>query len=215
MIKYFSIIVTIFISVSSFAQNLTIATCKFSPTDSTYIISPRYDINDNPCSIVKVFTRGVVGKLKFKGNIIGEVIEEGDNYIIYVLNKTKRINVYHMDYTPSIIDFTQYDDSKTGVEQNKVYYVHIEDNKRNLVSTSNVTYPTGSRILSFSSDNKLKQLVVNDIDWQIVDNSAKRLLPYGKYKYEAIDTEGRCLRGEVELLPAIGSKIVKLNFYNN
>ena len=85
----------------------------------------------------------------------------------------------------------------------------------NEISTSNVTYPTGSRILSFSSDNKLKQVVVNDINWNLVDNSAKRLLPYGKYKYKALNTEGKCLRGEIELLPAIGSKIVKLNFDNN
>lgn len=214
MRKYISILITV-ISISSFAQDLAITTCRYCPTDSTYIVSQRYDINDNPCSIVKVFTKGIIGELKFKGNIIGEVVENGDNYTIYVLNKTKRINVFHMDYTPKIIDFTQYDDSKTGVEQNKVYYVHIEGNKGNVVSTSNVTYPTGSRILSFSSDNKLKQLVVNDIDWQIVDNSAKKLLPYGKYKYEAVDTEGQCLRGEIELLPAIGSKIIKLNFSNN
>lgn len=215
MIKFISIIVMIFISVSSFAQNLTITACEYCPTDSTYIISQRYDINDNPCSIVKVFTREITGQLKFKGNIIGEVIENVDCYTIYVLNKTKRINVFHMDYTPCIIDFTQYDDSKMGVEQNKVYYVHIEGNGGNVETSSNVTYPSGSRILSFSTDNKLKQLVVNDIGWQIVDNSAKRLLPYGKYKYEATDTKGRCLRGEVELLPAIGSKIVKLDFGNN
>lgn len=215
MRKYISIFIIVFLSISSFAQELTITTCEYCQTDSTYIISQRYDINGNPCSIVKVFTKEIKGKLKFKGNIIGEVIENGDCYIIYVLNKTKRINIFHTDYTPTIIDFTQYNDSKTGIEQNKVYYVHIERSEMNEISTSNVTYPTGSRILSFSSDNKLKQVVVNDINWNLVDNSAKRLLPYGKYKYKALNTEGKCLRGEIELLPAIGSKIVKLNFDNN
>lgn len=214
MIRCFFIVIATFISLNSFAQNLTINSCKYCQTDSTYIVLQRYDINDNPCAIIKVFPKDIKGKLEFKGNIIGEVINNDDHYVIYVLNKTKRISVFHTDYTPEVIDFTKYDDTSMGVEQNKVYYVQIAGDTKN-TSSSDMVYPSGSRVLSFSSDNELKQLVVNDIDWQIVDNSAKKLLPYGEYKYEAIDTEGRCLKGEVELLPAIGSKIVKLNFGNN
>lgn len=210
MIKLNLVLTALFTTSILLAQNISISDCKYCPTDSTYIVSQRYDINDNPCSIVKVYANDIIGKIEFKGNIVGEVVQKGNVYIIYVLNKTKRINVFHNDYVPQVIDFTTYEDSRTGVEGNKVYYVHLEGDEDKAVSS--ISYPIGSRILSITSKTKLERIIVNGIDWELINNEAQKLVPYGSYQYEVFDIKGNCSKGTVELLPSLGSKIVKINF---
>lgn len=193
------------------AQNLVIDSCRVCNKDSTWIISPRTDINGKPCSVIKVFTTNIKGKLDFKGNIVGDIVKGESAYTIYVLDKTKRLKVYHSDYIPETIDFTGYEDSRSGLECNKVYYVFISG--PNETRQASVPVPEGSRVLSFFSDMQLQSLIVDGIEWKILNgNSSKRLIPYGNHSYEAISVDGTHLKGEVNLLPSIGSKIIKLNF---
>lgn len=211
MIKQFLVFFVVLSNIASFAQDLTIMSCKYNPKDSTYITSQRYDINGNPCSIIKLFANEIIGKLEFKGNIVGKVIEnEGKIYTLYVLDKTKKIKVFHADYIPKVIDFTEYEDSKKGLEQNKVYNVHIMAKGKQY--SSKVSYPLGARLLSFSSDNQIKRLVVDGIEWKITNNCGQKMMPYGKYEYEAHDAEGNKGKGVVDLQPEIGSKRVKIVF---
>lgn len=212
MIRIIAIIAfTFFAEVNTaLSQNLSVSSIKMIPTDSTFYTSPRYDINGNVCAIIKVFANNIAGSLDFKGDIIGEVEVDGAMYTIYVPNRTKRLKIYHPNYIPETIDFTQYEDSRKGLEGNLVYYVTISGND-NLkhVKTSNVS---GSRILSFSSDIPLLQLFVNGAEWKIIDNTSKRLMPYGDYEYEAVSEGNIRKKGKVELKPSIGSMIVKIDF---
>jgi hypothetical protein len=195
---------------SAFSQNLSVSSVKMIQSDSTCFISPRYDLNGNACSVVKVFASSIIGSLEFKGNIIGDVKVDGSLYTFYVTDRTKRIKVYHPNYIPETIDFTQYDDSRKGIEGNHVYYVSIIGN--DIIKSSNNSNVSGSRILSFSSDVPLRQLFVNGVEWKVTDNTSKRLLPYGEYKYEAITDGDIRKRGRVELVPSFGSMVVKIDF---
>lgn len=197
---------------SAFSQNLSVSSVKMIQSDSTCFISPRHDLNGNACAVIKVFASSITGSLDFKGNIIGDVKFDGSIYTIYVTDRTKRIKVYHPNYIPETIDFTQYDDSKKGIEGNHVYYVSILGNDS--IKPDNTSNISGSRILSFSSDVPLRQLFVNGVEWKITDNTSKRLMPYGEYEYEAV-TDGNVHKtGKVQLKPSIGSYIVKIEFGN-
>ena len=195
---------------SAFSQNLSVSSVKMIQSDSTCFISPRYDLNGNACSVVKVFASSIIGSLEFKGNIIGDVKVDGSLYTFYVTDRTKRIKVYHPNYIPETIDFTQYEDSRKGIEGNHVYSVSISGNDSMKSSiSSNVS---GSRILSFSSDVPLRQLFVNGVEWKIENNTSKRLMPYGEYDYEAISEGNMRKVGHVELVPSIGSMKVRITF---
>lgn len=206
-----TIIIAVFVFMGSYlkAQNLSVSSVEMVQTDSTCIRFPRYDLNDNVCAVIKVFTSNIVGKLDFKGNIIGDIKADEERYTIYVTNGTKRLKVYHPNYIPGTIDFTQFKVSKKGIEGNRVYYVKISgDNTK----TKNVISVSGSRILSFTSEAPLRKLFVNGIEWPIVSNSSKRLMPYGEYEYDAV-TDGNVHKaGRVELKPSFGSMIVKIEF---
>lgn len=197
-------------SADSYTQNLAIRYCRQSPTDSTHIVSPRRDINDRLCSVVKVFTKNVNGKIDFKGNVVGNVIDNGNEYIVYVLERTKRLQIFHADYIPEIIDFTKYEDSKMGVEIDRVYHVEISGEEQQ--ESSNLVTSTETRILSFTSDKQMSQLFVNGKEWEILNNASKKLLPCGKYEYEAVSFEGLRIKDTIELSPAFGRKIVKIDF---
>ena len=197
---------------SAFSQNLSVSSVKMIQSDSTCFISPRYDLNGNACAVIKVFASSITGSLDFKGNIIGDVKLDGSLYTIYVTDRTKRIKVYHPNYIPETIDFTQYEDSRKGIEGNHVYSISISGND-NMKSSKN-SYVSGSRILSFSSDVPLRQLFVNGVEWKITNNSSKRLMPYGEYEYEAVTDGNVRKKGKVELKPSIGSYIVKIEFDN-
>lgn len=110
-------------------------------SDSTCFISPRYDLNGNACAVIKVFASSITGSLDFKGNIIGDVKLDGSLYTIYVTDRTKRIKVYHPNYIPETIDFTQYEDSRKGIEGNHVYSISISGND-NMKSSQN-SYVSG------------------------------------------------------------------------
>lgn len=195
---------------SAFSQNLSVSSVEMIQSDSTCFISPRYDLNGNACAVIKVFASSITGLLDFKGNIIGDVKVDGSSYTIYVTDRTKRIKVYHPNYIPIIIDFTQYEDSRKGIKGNHVYSVNISGDDS---MKSNKTYNiSGSRILSFSSDVPLRQLFVNGVEWKITDNTSKRLMPYGEYEYEAVTDGDVRKKGKVELVPSFGSMVVNIDF---
>ena len=137
------------------AQTLIVDSCKVCKEDSTFHVSPRFDLNDTPCSIVKFITKNISGKLMFKGNIVGSILECKSSYTVYVLNKTKRLKIYHADYIPKTIDFSEYEDSRNGLLNNNVYYVYLS--VPNTPQKEETSASVGSRILSFTSNKIMKE----------------------------------------------------------
>lgn len=198
------------------AQRITIVSCNKNVTDTTWQVAPRYDINDNPCSIIKVRTSDISGPLEFKGNIVEPVVSDNSTYTVYVLDGTKRLRILHKDYIPEIVDFTDYNESKSGVEGSMVYDVMVKGNTPTKISNSAIIGDLC--VLAFSFNEEVKSLTVNSAEWSVLKQygnefSARRTLPYGEYKYEAISTEGRHKKGIVTLDSSVfGVKTVKIVF---
>ena len=171
----------------------------------------RFDFNDNPCAIVQVLANGVGDSLSFKGSISGDVVHEDSLYLVYVPGRTKKLTIYNGNYLPLEVDFTTFTDNNIGLKGGCIYKLKLAPNA---VSTNNVSasFSKGSRLLVFSSATPLANLIVNGKKWKLPHGSARRLLPYGIYDYEAIATDGRRCSGKVELKPSFGSKIVNIKF---
>ena len=210
MIRQFVIMVFTFIigRFPGFSQDLSVSSMKMIQTDSTCLTSPRYDLNGHACAVIKVFTNNLLGLLYFKGNIIGDVKTDESLYTIYVTDRTKKIKVYHPNYIPKTIDFTQYEDSKNGIEGNHVYYISISGN--NTTKSEKMVLGSGSRNLIFTSNAEIRHLFVNGIEW----NHSSHLLPYGEYEYEAVSEKNVRKKGKVKLTPSIGSMVVNIEFDN-
>lgn len=191
---------------SLYSQNITVLSCTESSDDTTATQHPRYDNNSEPCAVIKVLSEGI-DQITFKGNIVGEVNKVGNAYVVYVLNKTKRLQMFHADYVPTTIDLTTYESSANGVRGGKTYRLVV----KGVASQTTVakTYPKGSRMLAFSSEKRLTKLLVNGQPWEI---GSSKLMPYGLYEYEAYTDGELCKRGVVELLSGFGKLNVKIDF---
>ncbi len=190
------------------SQKITIMSIRMNNTDSICTTSPRYDINGTACAVIKFFTKDIIGTLDFKGNIIGPVLLEDSIYTVYVSNKTKRIKVYHPDYIPEVLDFTIFDNLRNGVESNKVYYAKICGKDK--TKSNKYTNVLGARILSFSSEFTIRKLYVNGMEWPVINNSAKRMVPYGEYEYEALMDGNVSKKGKVDIVPSVGPMNIKI-----
>lgn len=187
------------------AQTLNIVSCAIQEGENIAANRSRYDLNENIAAVV-VFT-GTGGRdMDFRGNIIGDVIKEDSRYIVYLADRTKRLHIYCTDCVPAEIDFTKYADSEKGVLGGKTYSVSL------VLPVKSKDYGTGSNVLVFESDVELKKVLVNNEEWQITGNTAKRLVPFGKYYYEIQSVTNKTASGEVEVVNMFGNQKVKIEF---
>lgn len=58
---------------------------------------PRLDLNDNPCSVVRVSAANI-DRFSFEGNIVGDVIYSPGEALIYMTYRSKRLKIKNNDY---------------------------------------------------------------------------------------------------------------------
>lgn len=78
------------------AQEIEVKKFKISINDSSAVKYPRLDLNDNPCSILKIESNEK--NLVFEGNVIGEPEYRGDEIWVYVPHRSPRIRISHENY---------------------------------------------------------------------------------------------------------------------
>lgn len=120
---------------------------KFEPLekDQTAALSPRNDINDVTCGLIKVQIEeeGV----EFEGNIIGDVASHSSEYWVYLSKGTKRLNIKHPNYIPVTVVFEDY--GITRIESKKTYSLVLKANhKKNTGSNK-----TGKVLLKVQPSN--------------------------------------------------------------
>lgn len=174
-------------------------------------IPQRFDLNDNPCAAIQVFAKDVSDTLNFKGSIWGDIVHQDSLYLIYVPNRTKKVTIYNANYLPLEIDFTYYTENHLGLKGGAVYKMQVMPDIVKTNDTS-ISLQQGMKLLVFTSETPLAKLMVNGKQWKISNDSARRLLPYGTYDYEAIAVDGRNCHGRVELKPSFGNKNVAIKF---
>lgn len=103
--KVFSIVLTLFISLSVSAQEISVKSMELLSSDLTARTNPRLDGNDEPCALIKVIIPAVEG-MSFEGWVIGNIGYLPGEYQVYVPAGTKKITFRHPDFAPGEIRFT-------------------------------------------------------------------------------------------------------------
>ena len=88
------------------AQELTVKSFREAGYDLAARTQVRKDINGYYCALLKV--QLVASRAQFDGNVIGEVVFKNNEYWVYMSQGSKRLKVYHPNYLPLEVTFSDY-----------------------------------------------------------------------------------------------------------
>ncbi|MGM9799924.1 MAG: formylglycine-generating enzyme family protein [Muribaculaceae bacterium] len=119
-----SVMMVILLSVLSFSasgQKMTVEGMTAKPFDISASKYKRYDLNNQPCALVKVLlaAKGAT----FEGNVIGEVDNKVSEYWVYMSKETRRLRVKCPNYLPVMVEFADY--GIKGLESSTTYELVI------------------------------------------------------------------------------------------
>ncbi|MGN1173454.1 MAG: formylglycine-generating enzyme family protein [Muribaculaceae bacterium] len=114
------VMMAILLSVVSFSatgQDMVIRSFEARPFDVSASMHKRYDLNNQPCALVKVLL--AAEGAAFEGNVIGNVDYKVSEYWVYMSQGTKRIRIKCPKYLPVMVEFSDY--GINGLESNTTY----------------------------------------------------------------------------------------------
>ena len=213
MQKVFSTFLVLFLcNIGIHAQKLNVESFVVKSNDITARTQPRQDINGNDCALVKV--QLAASNAVFEGNVIGDVAYNTSEYLVYMAQGSKRLNVKLEGYLPLEVNFQDYD-IKT-LEPKTVYMLTISGVMNNK-GQEPVRIKTGWIILD--SDPPGASVYIND---EFVGNTplSNYKQAYGTYQYRlespnyypatgVIELSAGKFEQKVVLKPAFGSISVK------
>ena len=177
------------------AQYLVVKSIEEDLTSLEARVNPRYDINGNPCALIK-FTIPGVADASFENPFVVDYSYSNYEYNVYVSKGIKRIRVKHPFAYDLVIDFSRYG---IQVESSRVYRVNLflDGATENLIEQE--------VDIKVSPENAL--LVIEPIGstnqepfYYDVLNSRKELkLPIGNYKYIAMSAGYYKVEGQFSL----------------
>ena len=90
---------------SAFSQGFKVKEFKQNMSDGSAFHAPM-DANGHPCALIKV--RSGDGKLKFKGNIVGEVENKTNEYWVFMAQGSRNLYIAHPNFLPMSVDFASF-----------------------------------------------------------------------------------------------------------
>lgn len=190
-------------------QELKLLCIEEAKLDSLLSTAPK-DLNGKSTAIVVLQFQNPINNVSFKGNIIEQLVLNGNTYVLYVADITKRITIQHEDYYPFVLDFRN---NNIRIEGGHSYRVFLENKKKEASIASK--QELGSQYLVFRSETIVKRLKVDDENWE-TENwyglVARKMVPFGIYHYKAESEDGKKIKGEVKVNSKLSSKVVHLNF---
>lgn len=105
---------------------------------------PRLDLNDNPCSVIKVVTSG--SDFQFEGNVIGDPVVRKGEILVYMTQKSKRLTIKHDKFGVIRYEFPE-TVGKQEVFELVLRLVEDKNNKLRTLVMPNLSY--GSSRLSY------------------------------------------------------------------
>lgn len=129
---------------SLFAQEMQVKSFHKLDRDLEARTQPRLDLNDNPCSILKIVTSG--DDFQFEGNTIGEPVKRKGEVVVYMAQRSRRLTIKHEKYGVLRYEFPE------AVGKQEVYelvlkLVEDKNNKLRTLVMPNISY--GSSRLSY------------------------------------------------------------------
>ena len=191
------------LSAATYAQEFTVTGIVELDRDSTAIMFPRYDLNDELCAVL-IVEMASVENVSFTGAIVGDIDRKNDTYLLYLPNGTKRIKLLHEDYLSMTIDFSQYGVRIVGGHTYKASMSASMPSREN-------EYGSGAQYLVFKSSVPLTKVEVNGEEWPIEEGKAKKMVPLGKYEYR-VSAGDAVSSGSVEVKSTATSRVVNVRF---
>ena len=102
----FFFLLLLFLCPALMAQELTVKSFREADHDLTARTQTRKDMNENYCALLKV--QLVASEAQFDGNVIGDVAFKNNEYWVYMAQGSKRLKVYHQDFLPLEVTFSDY-----------------------------------------------------------------------------------------------------------
>lgn len=117
------------------AQQVSIS----SPCELTSDISartyPRMDLNGNKCALLKII--GNAELISVSGNVVGEIVDKGNMYWVYLTPNTKQVVLNIKNAQPQKINFSEYDITISSGCTYEVRFEYIDE--MTTVRTSGLT----------------------------------------------------------------------------
>lgn len=151
------------------SQNLSITKCEELSQDITASTKIRYDGNDTPCALVKVHfpEKG----LHFQGNVVGDTEFKNGEYLVYLTDGSKELEVKHDSYYPFKISFKDYNILK--VSSKRTYLLEI---------TNNIKH----QILNISYSPEDAMVLIDDENIEAHNGEAHITLSVGEHRYNVL-----------------------------
>lgn len=120
---------------STSAQDLNVKKMELLSMDTYASVHRRVDINNVPCALVRVSL--TINDVSFRGNIVGDVVRDASDYLVYMTEGSKSLRVIHPEYHELVINFGDYDISRL---YSLTSYRLIIDSSNNIDINSPKTY---------------------------------------------------------------------------
>lgn len=107
MSRYFLFILGLLLSIQSHAQQFQVESFKKVSGNASAVQEVMKDINDTQCALLRVKT--TEANVKIAGNIIGDVMTNGTEYLVNVASGTKKITIVKKGFYPLTVVCSDYD----------------------------------------------------------------------------------------------------------
>lgn len=125
--RFISTILCWFICQLCFSQELKIRNFSLVQNDITARSKQRFDSNNDPCALVRVSTMGK--EVDFSGNLVGDVIKENNEYLVYMTEGSKNLKITGKGVLPLNINFAEHGIPQLiGKNVYQIFIVVIYDN---------------------------------------------------------------------------------------
>lgn len=121
--KYIAFVLSLFFSVSLWAQNVQVKCFELDPTDLTAQHENVKDANGDMCALIKV--QIVSNNVQFAGDIMGEPRHNQNEYYVYVLDGTTYLTISTESTLPTEIEFAKYSNEVSSVKGGCTYILKI------------------------------------------------------------------------------------------
>lgn len=121
------------------AQEIKVKGFKPLERDLTARTLPRLDLNDDPCSVIKVIASS--SDLHFEGNVMGKPVVRDGEVLVYVAEGTKNITIRSPKYGVVRYDFPQ-TIARQSVYELTLQLIESTANKTRILVMPNISYHT-------------------------------------------------------------------------
>lgn len=183
------------------AQQFNIERVEALPLDLTAATLPRMSLANEACALIKFEVPS--SKVKFQGNIVGDVKYDAGEYLVYVSPGTKMIRAMHDLLLPLTIDFTEYGISFLNSKCTYVVTLSLPFNNE----TDNTNNSQTKYLYAFRDSDTGYLGLKNSLDEIVVDAIYEQVEVFQDEKYVVVAQNGK-----VGMLSLFGAKMLPCEY---